>query len=283
MVGKLAGGLAAFAVVGVAAFVLAGRGAPVRTLSLKGSDTMVILAQRWAEAFMEGRPEAVRVQVTGGGSGVGIAALINGTADVAKASRPLKEAERRLLVKSYGLDPVETPVARDGVAFYVNAGNPVRALTVEELRRIYTGELRSWREVGGLDEPILVYSRENSSGTYAYVKEAVLGKADFAPTAQPLPGTAAVVNAVAQSRNAIGYGGAAYLAGVKELEVAAGPGKPASLPTKANVVAGTYPLSRDLFLVTRGPPAGDARVFIDFVLSPEGQALVEQVGYFPLR
>lgn len=282
MLGKLAGALSAAALVAVAAFLFLPRGQEPQRLSVKGSDTMVILVQRWAEAYMAGRAEA-RVEVTGGGSGVGIAALVNGTTDVAAASRPLKAEERRLLSRRFGLEPAETPVARDGVAFYVNAENPVRALTVAELRRIYAGELVSWKEVGGADEPILVYSRENSSGTYAYVKEAVLRKADFAATAQPLPGTAAVVNAVARSRNAIGYGGAAYLTGVRELEVSAGPGQPAALPTKANVASGAYPLSRDLFLVTRGPPAGAARAFLDFVLSEGGQRLVEKVGYYPLR
>jgi phosphate transport system substrate-binding protein len=144
------------------------------------------------------------------------------------------------------------------------------------------GDVTNWRQVGGPDARIVLYSRENSSGTYVFFKEHVLGNADFAPEAQTLPGTAAVVSAVAREKFGIGYGGAAYAKGVKELEVVAADGQ-AYLPSAENVRSGKYPLSRPLFMYTRGAPAGDAKAFIDFCLSREGQGIVTQVGYYPVH
>src|SRR5512138_2580034 len=189
------------------------------TVTVKGSDTMVILAQRWAEEYMKKNP-GKKVQVTGGGSGTGLAALINGTTDIADASRSIKPAEVAKIRDRYNVLPTETAVAKDGVAFYVSDSNPVETLTVEQLKGIYTGAIQSWKQVGGPDAPIVLYSRENSSGTYVFVKENVLENADYSPRAQTLPGTAAVVNAVAREKNGIGYGGAAYAKGVKEVKVA---------------------------------------------------------------
>ncbi|HSN92579.1 MAG TPA: phosphate ABC transporter substrate-binding protein, partial [Anaeromyxobacteraceae bacterium] len=242
---------------------------------------MVILVQRWAEGYMKKNPGR-KVQVTGGGSGTGIAALVNGTTDVATASRSIKESESAKVRDRHGVRPAEIAVARDGVAFYVHRSNPVSRLTPAQLRAIYVGDVTNWKEVGGADAPVVVYSREGSSGTYVFVKEHVLGNADYTPRAQTLPGTAAVVNAVSKERNGIGYGGAAYGAGVKEVEVVGADGK-AYLPTAENVQSGKYPLARPLFLYTRGEPAGEAKPFIDYCLSPEGQAVVTQVGYFPVR
>ncbi|MFZ5446410.1 MAG: phosphate ABC transporter substrate-binding protein [Myxococcota bacterium] len=247
-------------------------GAPV---TIKGSDTMVILTQRWAETFMKKKPE-VKLQVTGGGSGTGLAALISGSTDLATSSRSIKDAEK---AKLPGV--VEVPVARDGVTFFVHESNPVQALTVEQLKGIYLGDITNWKDVGGPNLPIALYSRESSSGTYVFVKEHVLGNEDFAPQAQTLPGTAAVVNAVAKEKAGIGYGGAAYAKGVRELKVKVG--KDDVEPTLANIRAGKYPLSRQLFFYLRAKPAGDAAAFIDFCLSDEGQKLVEAVGYFPIK
>jgi len=241
--------------------------------TVKGSDTMVVLAQRWAEAWMQKQPSK-KVQVTGGGSGTGIAALINGTTEIATASRGMKAEEK---AKLPGGAAVETTVARDGVAIYVNAGNPVETLTVEQLKGIYLGDITNWKQVGGKDSRIVLYSRENSSGTYVFVKEHVLGNEDFAPEAQTLPGTAAVVNAVSREKNGIGYGGGAYARGVKELKVEG------IAPTKEAVLSGKYPLSRPLFFYTKGAPAGEAREFIDFCLSAAGQKIVSEVGYFPVK
>lgn len=250
------------------------------TITVKGSDTMVILSQRWAEDYMKKNP-GKKVQVTGGGSGTGIAALLNGTTDLANSSRAMKDSEKVQLEKRFAAPPAEIPVAKDGVAIYVNERNPVAQLTVEQLRGIYLGDVTNWKEVGGPDARIVLYSRENSSGTYVFFKENVLGKDDMSATAQTLPGTAAVVNAIAKERNGIGYGGAAYAKGVKELKIVGDDGQ-AYLPTAENVKSGKYPLARPLFVYTRAKPAGELKEFIDFCLSPEGQAIVTQVGYYPL-
>lgn len=250
-------------------------------VTVKGSDTMVILAQRWAESYMK-LNAGKRVQVTGGGSGVGIAALINGTTDIANASRAMKDAEKAKVRERYNVLPTETAVAQDGVAVYVHAGSPIEQLTIEQLEKIYAGDVTNWKDVGGPDAPIVLYSRENSSGTYVFFKDHVLKGADFAPSAQTLPGTAAVVNAVSKEKNGIGYGGAAYAKGVKEVKVVGADGK-AYAPSAENVASGKYPLARPLFMYTRAKPSGEVKSFIDYCLSPEGQKLVTQVGYFPVK
>jgi phosphate transport system substrate-binding protein len=250
-------------------------------VTVKGSDTMVILAQRWAENYMK-KNAGKKIQVTGGGSGTGIAALINGTTEVANSSRPIKSDEQGKLRARYSLLATETPVAKDGVALYAHESNGVAQLTVAQLRAIYQGDVTNWKAVGGADAPIVLYSRENSSGTYVFFKDNVLKGEDFAASAQTLPGTAAVVNAVSREKNGIGYGGAAYAKGVKEIKVVGQDGQ-AYAPSAENVKSGKYPLSRPLFMYTRGKPSGEAREFIDFCLSDEGQAIVTQVGYFPVK
>jgi phosphate transport system substrate-binding protein len=265
------------ALLALAAPVLASAG----TVTVKGSDTMVILAQRWAEEYMKKSP-GKKVQVTGGGSGTGIAALVNGTTDIANASRAIKDGESAKVRDRFNTVPTEVPVAKDGVAVYVNDSNRVSQLTVEQVKAIYLGDVTNWKDVGGADAPIVLYSRENSSGTYVFFKEHVLGNEDFAAQAQTLPGTAAVVNAVAKERNGIGYGGAAYAKGVKEVKIVGKDGQ-AYLPDAENVKAGKYALSRPLFMYTRAKPAGEVKQFIDYCLSPEGQAIVIQVGYFPIK
>jgi phosphate transport system substrate-binding protein len=253
-----------------------------RGLTLKGSDTMVILAQRWAEVYMTSHPGAV-VQVTGGGSGTGIAALINGTTDLCMASRPMKPDERLKLRDRYQSMGVEIPVALDGLSVYVSEDNPVKALTIEQLRALYTGQITNWKQVGGRDAIVVLYGRENSSGTYVYFKDHVLLGHDYAARTQTLPGTAAVVNAVAHDPNGIGYGGAAYAKGVRELAVRSKPDGPAIAPSAATVHDRSYPLTRELYLYARNKPAGDAKKFVDWVLSSEGQSIATRVGYFPLH
>jgi phosphate transport system substrate-binding protein len=250
--------------------------AALANVTVKGSDTMVILAQRWAEEFMK-KNASNKVQVTGGGSGTGIAALINGTTEIATASRPMKDDEREKLRTRFNTPGTEISVAKDGVTFYVNESNPVTSLTMEQLKGIYLGDITNWKQVGGPDAKIVVYSRENSSGTYVFVKDHLLGGEDYVASAQTLPGTAAVVNAVAKEKNGIGYGGAAYGKGIKELSVN-GVG-----PTAENVKSGKYPLARDLYFYVRNKPTGEVKGFIDFCLSPEGQQIVTKVGYFPVK
>lgn len=251
------------------------------SVTVKGSDTLVLLAQRVAERFMAANPGKM-VQVTGGGSGTGIAALINGTTDVATASRAMKAAEKAELERRRGAPAVETAVALDGIAVYVHASNPIESLTLDQIKRIFTGEVKNWKEVGGADAPILLYGRENNSGTYAFFKEEVLDDEDFAAETQSLPGTAAVVNAVANDPKAIGYGGIAWGKGIRTVPVRREAGDPAVEPTMENVTAGTYPISRKLFLYTAGALAGDVKAFIDFALSEEGQRIAADVGYYPL-
>ncbi len=258
-----------------------GNGSGVKAITIKGSDTMVILGQRWAETYMGQHPN-LRLQVTGGGSGTGIAALINGGTDICEASRPMTETEKNLVRERRGKDVQEIPVALDGVAIYVNESNPIKELTPAQLKAIYTGRLTNWREVGGSDGKIVPYSRENNSGTYVFFKEHVLNNEDYAREIQTLPGTAAVVNAVSKDPASIGYGGIAYAQGIRAVPVRPDNGSAAVQPSLETVQSGKYPLSRDLFFYTAGPPEGDVKAFIDWVLSQEGQKICEMVGYYPL-
>lgn len=257
-------------------------GALKKNITIKGSDTMVTLGQRWAEVYMKGHPGAV-VQVTGGGSGTGISALINGTTDICQSSRSIKDKEVALVKAKTGAEPVEITVARDGLAVYVGAENPLTEISVPQLKEIFTGKITNWKELGGPDANIIVYSRENSSGTYVFFKEHVLEGADFAAKAQTMPGTASVVNAVAKEKFGIGYGGAAYAEGIKVLKVKKDAASPAVEVTAASVKDGSYPLSRPLFFYLARAPQGGVKEFIDWVLTESGQTLVREVGYFPVN
>jgi phosphate transport system substrate-binding protein len=253
-----------------------------KAVTVKGSDTMVILGQRFAEVYMKEHPGTV-IQVTGGGSGTGIAALVNGTTDIAESSRPIKPGEARQVKEKFGADIVETPVALDGLAVYLHQSNPVNELTLAQVKAIYTGKFTNWKEVGGADAPVVLYSRENNSGTYVYFKEHVLENEDFAPAAQTLAGTAAVVNAVAKDPNAIGYGGIAYGVDIKPINIKKEETAPAISPTQENVVSGAYPISRYLYFYTAGKPTNPvAEDFIRWVVSAAGQAVVKEVEYYPL-
>jgi len=253
-----------------------------KAVTIKGSDTMVIMAQRWAEAYMAKHPGAV-IQVTGGGSGVGLSALVNGSTDIATASRPMKGSEMNQLKERYGSLGVEIKTAKDGITLYVNEHNPVNELSLEQLREIYTGKITNWSQVGGSNSKIILYGRENSSGTFAYFRDNVLKGKDYAPSTQHMPGTAAVVNAVSKDKNGIGYGGAAYAKGVKEIAVKKDASTPGVKPNAQTIKNGSYPISRYLYMYLRNRPTGEAKQFIDWVLSPEGQAIAVKVGYFPAK
>lgn len=252
------------------------------SVTVKGSDTMVILAQRWAEIYMSTHADAT-IQVTGGGSGTGISALINGTTDIANASRPLKPSEREKLKQRYNSLGVEVKVAKDGLSVYLHESNPVRELSIEQIKQIYTGVIKNWKQVGGPDAKIILYGRENNSGTYVYFKDNVLGGADFAPSVQSLPGTAAVVNAVSKDKNGIGFGGAAYGKGIKYCAVKKDASGTAYEPTEANIKSGAYPVTRFLYMYLRSKPTGALKDYVDWILSPEGQSIVTKVGYFPVK
>ncbi len=252
------------------------------TITVKGSDTIVILAQRWAEKYMAAHPETV-IQVTGGGSGVGISALINGTTDICNASRPMKGSEREKLKERYASLGVEIKAAKDGITLYAHQNCPVSELTLEQIKGIYLGKVTNWKQVGGPDQKIVVYGRENSSGTYVYFRDFVLGGKDYTPSMQSLPGTAAVVNAVSKDAASIGYGGAAYAKGVKHLKVKKDAASPAYAANAETIAKNQYPITRYLYMYTKSMPTGAMKSYIDWILSPEGQALATQVGYFPAR
>lgn len=256
--------------------------APKEVLTIKGSDTMVILSQRWAELYMQKHPD-VSIQVTGGGSGVGLSALINGTTDICNASRPMKRSESAKLKERYSSLGVEIKAARDGVTLYLHKDNPVKELSLEQVRKIYEGEVTNWKQVGGNDAKIILYGRENSSGTYVFFKDEVLKGNDFSPSMQSIPGTAGVVNAVAKDISGVGFGGVAYAKGVKYVKLKADANGTAYEPTEENIRSGNYPLSRYLFMYMRSRPSGVAKDFIQWVLSEEGQRVVTKVGYFPVK
>lgn len=243
---------------------------------------MVILGQRFAEEYMKANPGTV-IQVNGGGSGTGIAALVNGSVDLAQSSRPMKDDEKADVKNKRGADVVETPVALDALGVFVHAGNPVKQLSIDQLAKIFTGKVKNWKDVGGANAPIVLYGRENSSGTYDYFREHVLSKADFSPAVQTLQGTAAVINALSKDKNGIGYGGIAYAKDVRALAVQKDASSPAVAPTEATVLDNSYPISRKLFFYSLQNAPERVTQFIQWTLSPSGQELVSKVGYFPLR
>lgn len=247
------------------------------TITIQGSDTMVNLATAWAEKFMDENPD-VEVTVQGGGSGTGIAALINGTVDFANASREMKE-EEIAEAESKGVKPVEHKVAIDGIAVIVNAANPVEALTMEQLGKIFRGEITNWKEVGGPDKPIVLLSRDSSSGTYEYFKEEVVGKdKEYAKTAKLLPSSQAIVDEVKANEAGIGYVGLGYI--TDDVKVVAIDGVKASVETAKD---GSYPIARYLYMYSNGEVDGLLKAYLDWILGPEGQALVADEGFVPLQ
>ena len=257
-------------------------GAFAGNITVKGSDTLVILAQKWAEVYM-GQHAGIKIQVTGGGTGTGFAALQNQTTDLCNASRKAKAAEIANCIKAFNKRPTEYKVALDGLSVYVNPENSLKELTVAQVGDIFTGKIKNWKEVGGADAPITIYSRENSSGTYEFFKEHVLQGKDFAASAQTMPGTAAILQAVSKDKNGIGYGGAAYGAGAKHLAIKKTDSSPAVEPTEENVVAGTYPIWRYLFIyVNPALDKGEIAAYLNWIRRDEGQKVVKDVGYFPL-
>lgn len=251
-------------------------------ITVKGSDTLVILAQKWAEVYMSTHPD-VKIQVTGGGSGVGFAALQNQGTDIADASRPIKAKEVEACIKAFSKRPKEYKVAVDGLSVYVNNDNPVKELDLEQLAGIFTGAIQNWKEVGGKDAPITIYSRENSSGTYEFFKEHVLKGKDFSAGAQTMPGTAALLQAVSKDPNGIGYGGAAYGAGARALGVKKDANAKAVEPNEETVLNQTYPIWRYLYnYVNPALDKGDIRAYLEWIRSDEGQKIVKEVGYYSL-
>jgi phosphate transport system substrate-binding protein len=249
---------------------------------VKGSDTFVLLAQKWAEVYMAAHADT-RIQVIGGGSGIGFAALQNQTTDLANASRKIKTEEVAGCLKAFGKKPTEYKVCLDGLAIYVNADNPVRELCLDQLAGIFTGRIKNWSEVGGQDARIRLYSRENSSGSYEFFKEQVLRGRDFAASVQTLQGTALVIESVAQDKNGIGYGGAAYGVGATALAIRRTPSAAAIKPNERTVMDGTYPIWRFLYIyVNPAIDTGEVAEYLKWIRGDEGQKVVQDNGYYPL-
>jgi len=252
-----------------------------KSIMIKGSDTMVHLVSSWAEAYMNKWAD-LEISVTGGGSGTGIAALINGTTDICAASRNMKSKEIKL-AEEKGTVPMEHAVAMDGIALVVNPENPVSSLSIEQLGKIYTGAYTNWNQVGGPDEPIGVLSRESSSGTYVFFQEHVLKKKDYTPSARLMPATSAIIQSVSADTWSIGYVGLGYAAEagdkVKVLAIYKTDPGAAIMPSVETVLDGSYSIARGLYLYTKGTPEGTIKKFLAFCLSVEGQEIVKETGY----
>jgi phosphate transport system substrate-binding protein len=257
-----------------------------------GSDTMVNLAQAWAEAYSKVAPN-VSVEVSGGGSGVGIAALINGTAEIANSSRHLEPEEVEKAKKHNGKEPTQFMVGYDGLAIYVHKDNPLNEISMEDLAEIYKegGKINKWSEAGVKSIPgaksddIIRVSRQNNSGTYHYFRETVVGKKnDFKQGSLDMNGSKDVVEQVGKTPGAIGYSGLGYAtAAVKIVKVSKKKGEPSVLPSVATVLDKSYPVSRPMFMYTPGEPSPAAKKYLEWIMSDAGQAIVEHTGYVPLQ
>lgn len=268
------------------AFAFAGN--DKNSIQIKGSDTMVNLAQSWAEKYMENNPGGF-IAVTGGGSGTGLSSLISGTCGIAMSSRNIKDKEISL-AKQRGINPYEIKVALDGLAVVVNPQNPVSSLTLDQMAGIFTGKISNWKEVGGKDQKIVILSREVNSGTHVYFKEHVLRKnnpdsrEEFSPQALLLSSSQAIADEVAGNPSAIGYYGMGYISNKQKAISVVKDGQSEYVgPTIDNVLSGKYPISRPLFLYTNGEPQGLVKKFIDYTLSKEGQDIVVKTDFIPVR
>ena len=257
------------------------KGATV-SVTIKGSDTVLPLAQKEAEDLMKSNTN-VTVTVVGGGSGVGITALVDGTTDIAMASRDLK-TEEKLKLSEEKKDIEQVIIAFDALTVIVNPANKVSKLTREQLEQIFTGTIKNWKEVGGADEKIVAYSRESSSGTYEFFKEEVMAKKNYATNVLSLPATGAIVQAVGQTKGAMGYIGLAYeTKEVKQLGVSYDQGKTFIEPSVASAMDKTYPISRPLYYMYAKENAAKVKAVVDYALSAAGQKTVSEVGYVPLK
>ena len=260
-----------------------------QTLENKGSDTIVNLALAWAEFYQLEYPD-VRISVTGGGSGTGIAALINDTVDIANASRQIKIEEIEK-AQSNGIDPIEFVIARDAIAVIVNPENPVSELTLQQISDIYSGKITNWNQVGGDDRPIVRLSRETNSGTHVYFLETVLRLGDkksktlFSRNTLLLPSSEGIIIEVRQNPNAIGYDGLGYVPDdLKMIGIAVEAGGEYVLPSVETVNDATYPIARDLYMYTAGEPTGIVKIYLDWIItSDEAQGIVGDLGFVPIK
>ena len=259
---------------------------PANYIENKGSDTIVNLALAWAEKYQV-EHQNIRISVTGGGSGTGIAALVNGTVDIANASRKIKD-EETAEAQSNGITPVEHIIARDAIAVIVNPENPVSELTLQQISDIYSGKYKNWNEVGGEDRPIVRLSRETNSGTHVYFLETVLrlgnkeDKTLFSTSTLLLPSSEGIISEVRNNPNAIGYDGLGYVPkDLKMIAIAKKVGEPYVLPSIDTVNDKSYAIARDLYMYTNGAPAGIIKDYLDWILSDEAQQIVADLGFVP--
>lgn len=260
----------------------------VITIENKGSDTIVNLALAWAEKYQEIKPD-VQISVTGGGSGTGIAALINGTVDIANASRPMKNEEKQAAGDN-GSDPFETVIARDAIAVIVNPSNPVNELTMQQISAIYSGEINNWKEVGGEDLSIVRLSRETNSGTHVYFLEEVirLGESGnqtlFSRDTLLLPSSEGIGAEIRENPHTIGYDGLGYVTeDMKIIAVAKDSQSPYIIPSAETVNSAEYPIARDLYMYTDGKPGGPVGDYLDWILGSEAQNIVTELGFVPIQ
>ncbi len=256
----------------------------------KGSDTIVNLALAWAERYQTEHPD-ISISVTGGGSGTGIAALINGTVDIANASRAITADEIKQ-AKANGINPVQVVISRDAIAIVVNPQNPVRRLTLQQISDIYSGKINNWTGVGGDDRPIVRLSRETNSGTHVYFLQTVIRLGDpknttlFSTDTLLLPSSEGIINEVRQNPNAIGYDGLGYIPPDlmnSVIAVAVDAGGAYVIPSITTVNNNSYPVSRDLYMYTNGQPTGAIKDYINWILSPEAQKIVADLGFVPIK
>ena len=248
---------------------------------IKGSDTVLPVAQQTAERFMNQHPDT-RVTVTGGGTGVGISALLDNTTDIAMASRPIKFSEK-MKIKSAGEDVAEIVVAYDALAVVAHPSNPVKQLTRQQLEDIFRGKITNWKQVGGDDRKIVVYSRETSSGTYEFFKESVLKNKNYMASSLSMPATGAIIQSVSQTKGAIGYVGLAYVSPrVKTLSVSYD-GKHYVAPTVENATNKTYPIVRPLYYYYNVKKKAEIDPLVQYILSPDGQDIIKKSGYIPVK
>jgi len=257
-------------------------------IRIKGSDTLINLVQRLSEVYMEENPNTA-IAVTGGGSGVGIAALIADRVDIADASRQMKPKEIEAAHKN-GVDPVEIVIGIDGLSVIINAENPINSLTLEQIGEIFRGQITNWKDVGGPDKEISLYGRQANSGTYVFFQELVLNKKDYSADMKRMNGNAQIVEGVAADKDGIGYVGIGYVYDDKEnirkdikvLSVAQGDNEPVSPLISENVKSGEYPIARALYQYINGKPEGEVKDFIAFELSEKGQEIVEELSFYPV-
>ena len=256
----------------------------------KGSDTIVNLALAWAERYQTEHPD-ISISVTGGGSGTGIAALINGTVDIANASRAITADEIKQ-AKANGINPVQVVISRDAIAVVVNPQNPVRRLNLQQISDIYSGKINNWTGVGGDDRPIVRLSRETNSGTHVYFLQTVIRLGDpknttlFSTDTLLLPSSEGIINEVRQNPNAIGYDGLGYIPPDlmnSVIAVAVDAGGAYVIPSITTVNNNSYPVSRDLYMYTNGQPTGAIKDYINWILSPEAQKIVADLGFVPIK